>query len=119
MSSQGSASNSNGRALQDRCEAIFGRVGLLYERDVARYPGLGPVPPKHDFVIQTWDGPRVVECKSFSDMKGTIWQKIPYAIDLLAAHGVPSLLVLGGSVPQDWRYGYLAGRCRSAGVVMV
>lgn len=48
-----------------------------------------------------------MECKSFSGQPGSIWEKLLYTVVVLSRHGVKSALVLGGSVPTDWRRSFL------------
>jgi hypothetical protein len=116
LSTQGAASNRNGRSLEDQVSSILDELGLTYEKQVRRFPGIGPSLPIHDFVVDLDGSPLVIECKSVSDIPGSIWQKIPYAVDVLASHGTDSLLVLGGHPLTDWRYGYLQSRCSHSGV---
>jgi hypothetical protein len=119
MTSQGTSSNRNGKMLEKEVKDTLDKMGLCFEQQIKRYPGPNPKGHVHDFVVSTSKGPVVLECKHFSGMSGTIWQKIPYAISVLSRHGVKSMVVLGGKAPTDWRLDLLKSTGEAMGVKVI
>jgi len=108
MSNQGTASNRGGQAFEDLVADLLDQKGIVYQRQVKR-PGPNPNGHRRDFEATIHNIKYILECKAFSGQPGSIWEKIPYTINSLDRGGRKSIVILGGTVPTDWRRGFLMG----------
>lgn len=119
MSSQGKASNDNGRKLEKQIADLFTRHRILHQHKVVVSVGPKPRGQTHDFRARINDKQYVIDCKYHSGMPGTIWEKIPHALNLLAYNLGHKIMVLGGERFDPWQEEYLRGCGEQLGIQVI